>query len=64
MDVEPFSMSEPTTRLGRIGILWRGDEAARRSATPETSRFKAVFARATRATYRHRRTFRQIWRLC
>jgi hypothetical protein len=28
----------------RIAILWRGDEAARRSATPETSRFKAVFA--------------------
>jgi hypothetical protein len=44
MDVEPFSMSKSTTRLGRIGILWRGDEAARRSATPETSRFKAVFA--------------------
>src|SRR5262249_59238911 len=44
MDVEPFSMSEPTTRLGRIGILWRGGEAARRSARPETSRFKAVFA--------------------
>ena len=37
-------MSEPTTRLGRIGILWRGDEVARHSATPETSRFKAVFA--------------------
>src|SRR6185436_7504816 len=31
-------------RLGRIAILWRGDEAARRSATPDTSRFKAVFA--------------------
>jgi hypothetical protein len=30
--------------LGRIAILWRGDEAARRSAAPETSRFKAVFA--------------------
>jgi hypothetical protein len=28
----------------RVGILWRGDEAARRSATPETSRFKAVFS--------------------
>jgi hypothetical protein len=38
------SMPEPTARLGRIAILWRGDEAARRSATPETSRFKAVFA--------------------
>jgi Domain of unknown function (DUF6815) len=40
-------MSEPTVRLGRVAILWRGDEAARRSATPETSRFKAVFAALT-----------------
>jgi hypothetical protein len=37
-------MSKPTTRLGRIASLWRGDEAARRSTTPETSRFKAIFA--------------------
>jgi len=37
-------MFEPTARLGRVAILWRGDEAARRSASPETSRFKAVFA--------------------
>ena len=37
-------MSEPTARLGRIAILWRGDEVARRNVTPETSRFKAVFA--------------------
>jgi hypothetical protein len=37
-------MTEPPTRLSRIAILWRGDKAARRSATPETSRFKAVFA--------------------
>lgn len=37
-------MSQSTARLGRIAILWRGDEAARRSAAPETSRFKAVFA--------------------
>src|SRR3984893_8247598 len=37
-------MPEPTARLGRIAILWRGNEAARRSATPETRRFKAVFA--------------------
>ena len=44
MNAEPFSMSEPRARLGRIAILWRGDEAARRNATPETSRFKAVFA--------------------
>jgi hypothetical protein len=44
MNAEPFSMSEPISRLGRVGILWRGDEATRRSATPDTSRFKAVFA--------------------
>jgi len=31
-------------RLGRIAILWRGDEAARRDVTPATSRLKAVFA--------------------
>jgi len=30
--------------LGRVGILWRGDEHMSRSATPETSRFKAIFA--------------------
>jgi len=44
MSAEPFSISQSTTRLGRIAILWRGDEAARRSARPDTSRFKAVFA--------------------
>jgi hypothetical protein len=39
------SLSERTARrLGRVAILWRGDEAARRSTTPATSRFKAVFA--------------------
>src|SRR5215475_6389317 len=37
-------MSGSTARLGRIAILWRGDETARRGATLETSRFKAVFA--------------------
>ena len=37
-------MSKPTTRLGRIAILWRGDAAARHGATPQTSRFKAIFA--------------------
>jgi hypothetical protein len=37
-------MSKSTARLGRIAILWRGDEVARHSAKPETSRFKAVFA--------------------
>src|SRR5262245_45620910 len=36
-------MSEPKARLGRIAILWRGDEATRRGATPATSRFKAIF---------------------
>ena len=44
MNAELLSMSEPTTRLGRIAILWRGDEAARRSVRSDTSRFKAVFA--------------------
>ncbi|WP_244485483.1 Cj0069 family protein [Bradyrhizobium tropiciagri] len=37
-------MSKPTDRLGRVAILWRGDEEARRNAAPETSRFKDVFA--------------------
>jgi hypothetical protein len=44
MNAQPFSMREPASRLGRVGILWHGDEAARRDATPETSRFRAVFA--------------------
>ncbi len=44
MNAEPFSMSQSTSRLGRVAILWRGDEAARRSASLDTSRFKAVFA--------------------
>ncbi len=42
--MEPFSIAHSTARLGRIAILWRGDEAVRRSATPDSSRFKAVFA--------------------
>ena len=37
-------MSATTGHLGRIAILWRGEEAARRNVTPETSRLKAVFA--------------------
>jgi hypothetical protein len=37
-------MSQLIDRLGRIGILWRGDEVSRRSAATETSRFKAIFA--------------------
>jgi hypothetical protein len=36
--------TESTARLGRVAILWRGDQAARRSATADSSRFKAVFA--------------------
>jgi hypothetical protein len=44
MSAEAFPMSKLKARLGRIAILWRGDEAARRGATAETSRFKAVFA--------------------
>src|SRR5262245_49797709 len=37
-------MPDSKARIGRIAILWRGDEAARRGATPAASRFKAVFA--------------------
>jgi uncharacterized protein DUF6815 len=37
-------MREFQGHLGRIAILWRGDETARRSASPETGRFKAIFA--------------------
>lgn len=37
-------MSEGKTSLGRVAVLWRGDETARRNATPETSRFNALFA--------------------
>lgn len=37
-------MSSIKSPIGRVAILWRGDEAARLSATPETSRFKAIFA--------------------
>src|SRR4051812_43196820 len=37
-------MSKPKARLGRVAILWRSDEAARQSAAPDTSRFKAIFA--------------------
>jgi glutathione synthase/RimK-type ligase-like ATP-grasp enzyme len=44
MNVKPFSISEPESRLGRVAILWRGNEAVRRGATAEASRFKAVFA--------------------
>jgi hypothetical protein len=40
-------MSKPTARVGRVAILWRGDEEARRNASPETSRFKDVFAALT-----------------
>jgi len=37
------TVSGSTVRLGRIAILWRGGEAARRSAAPASSRFKTVF---------------------
>jgi hypothetical protein len=37
-------ITEPTARLGSIAIVSRGDEEARRTVTPETSRFKAIFA--------------------
>jgi len=44
MNEGPFSVSTAGTCLGRIAILWRGNEAERLGATAETSRFKAVFA--------------------
>jgi hypothetical protein len=44
MSAEPFPISDSTAPLGRIAILWRGDEAARGSATADNSRFKPVFA--------------------
>ena len=37
-------MSQSTAHLGRVAILWRGDETARRSAVPQTTRFKDIFA--------------------
>src|SRR5215211_2270748 len=43
-NAETLSMPKPEARLGRIAILSCGDEAARRSAAPATSRFKAIFA--------------------
>ena len=33
-----------SVRAGRVAILWRGDEAARRDANAKTGRFAAVFA--------------------
>jgi hypothetical protein len=44
MSAEPISMSndKPITRLRRVTILWRGDETARRTATPDTGRFKNI----------------------
>jgi hypothetical protein len=44
MNAEPRSTSRSINRLGRIAILWRGDEAARRDDAPETGRFSAIFA--------------------
>src|SRR4029453_1390506 len=44
MSAEPFSMSKLKARLGRIAILWRGDEAERSGATSKTSRLKSVCA--------------------
>jgi hypothetical protein len=35
-------MFERTARLGRIAILWRGDEAARRGVSPKTSRCRRL----------------------
>jgi len=45
-DARNCMSTSPTgsTPLGRIAILWRDHDVARRSATPQTSRFKAVFS--------------------
>jgi hypothetical protein len=37
-------MSKRTARLGRVGILWRGNAAARGGGTPKASRFSDLFA--------------------
>jgi hypothetical protein len=37
-------MFQAAAHIGRVGILWRGDEAERQSVSPETGRFKAMFA--------------------
>jgi hypothetical protein len=37
-------MSVHETPLGRVAILWRGDDAPHRTATAENSRFKGIFA--------------------
>jgi hypothetical protein len=42
--INTISIPKTAARVGRIAILWRGDATARLSATPETSRFKAIFA--------------------
>src|SRR5262249_13142147 len=44
MNTEPFSMSEPKARLGRIAILWRGGEKERSNAPSATSRVHGGFA--------------------
>ncbi len=43
MSAASFLMSDIAACVGRVAILWRGDEEARRNALPETSRFKAIF---------------------
>jgi hypothetical protein len=44
MNAEPFSVSGRTAHLGRVAILWRGDETERRDATLPASRFKDISA--------------------
>lgn len=43
MDTEPHTFLRSENRCSRIAILWRGDAAARREATPQNSRFVRVF---------------------
>jgi hypothetical protein len=39
-----FRSSNQTSRLGRVAVLWRGEQAERQSAKPNTGRFKAIFS--------------------
>lgn len=44
MSAHPFSIPGHAAHLGRVAILSRGDETARKSINPQTSRFKDIFA--------------------
>lgn len=43
MDTEPHTLLRSENRRSKIAIVWRGDAASRREATPQNSRFVRVF---------------------